>query len=351
MPKKKGVKQYRVGTDKNADFTPLEMENLILRLTAWFRSPECDRQFDDPEGEAKEVIRQCLLAEKKDGTPWRNCPQEFSKRVKVKAMYDLETHKGIAVSSVKHPDAQRKLNAQAQEEAKDLLDMRVGALNFSAEEFRAREERNIFVRFPELDNPVHKAHVRRLSLLYAQQEMLDIELSKNLTGKKLELTLGSLKAVEDMADKTMKLLGIHPDQLHKRLEGQRQGGLGELVASIEDDAAFPKRTKMWALQEAYQLWWMTQHPNGRGDGPQLEPWELWHLTRTKEIQFKCKCGCEYTLIAGWEPDELKEYLLRNGMVLDQPVVPGLFTPEDLQGIMDDKDIQLLATYDVESEDM
>jgi len=346
----RNAKVFRVGTGKNDDFTPAEVDLMAYKIAEWYKSPECDRNYDDPLTVAKQKIKECLLAITADGKPWKGCPHEFNSRIRAKTLFNLETGEGTSVKRAKHPDSVRAgVDKEAEKAAREMVERNPAATSFDMDAFRASAEREILTEYPELDNPVHRSHVRRLSLLYAQQEMLDRELSMGLAKKAREDALSALKTVEDMAEKTMKLLDIHPDQLHRKMDRQKEGTLGELISMLEADDEFIKREKIWALQAAYQLWLMTQKLNGRGDGPQLEPWELFHMTRVKEVDFTCRHGEKYKIIAGWEPDELKEYLLRNGMELDKRIMPSLPSDEvleDLAKVMKEYQAKLEKEQDV-----
>lgn len=343
MPKPRAVKQFTVGDkSKGADFSAVEMELLTLKLVNWYKSPECDRAYADPEAEAKEIIRQCLLGLTKDGKPWKGASNDFANRIKTKAAYDLTTDKGIRVQRLKNPNSTVVRDHEAAEGAKLVAEVNAHLIGFDQEEqnkFREQKEKSILTKFPELDNPVHQPHVRRLSLLYMQQELLDRELTIiQPKGKRLEAALNNLKMVEDMADKTMKLLDIHPDQLHKRIDKQKSATLGELVSQLEDDREFRAREKMWALQAAYQLWWMTKHPNGAGTGPQLEAWELWHMTRSKEVKFTCLWGREQVPLADGSVLYIKDIVQRKlpvtVMALDETT--GEFVPRRVTGWLKEK---------------
>lgn len=331
MTKMTGRKQFVVGTQKGADFTPMEMELLVLKLAKWFNDPKCDRKFDDPEQAAKDTVSQCLLAETKDGKPWSNCPHEFSKRIKVKAAYDMDTDTGIPISSVKHPMAVRSLDKDAADGAKSLDQINAATSDFDIESFRAEQEKTILGQFPELENPVHLPHVRRLTLLYAQQEMMDRELL--MQPRKRKEILKEMESLSTTVDGVMKTLDIHPDSLRKKIKERTEGTLGDLVSTLSEDTEFKKREKLWALQAALQFWYMANHPNGRGDGPQLTDWEVWHMTRSVPMKFTCRCGAHYqSLIRGFTPKELRDYLISEGVLIERPAIPNLILDSDLVGI-------------------
>jgi hypothetical protein len=80
---KREIKQFVIGKD----FSETEIELLVMRLSKWFQDENCDRQFDDPEQSARDIVQQCLDGTTKDGSPWKVAPAEFATRIKVKAAY------------------------------------------------------------------------------------------------------------------------------------------------------------------------------------------------------------------------------------------------------------------------
>lgn len=321
MARNNGVKQYVVGDkSQGADFSLDEIELLIYRIRDWFASDACDRNYNDPEAMARQKIQECLLAENDAGEPWRGCPQDFAARIKIKCLYDMNTNKGIPVQRVKAPMAVRKLNKEAQRAKMEIK--KAAAIKFDHEQFREEKELAILKDFPELDNETHRPLVRRLSFLYAQQQVIDdILMQDGVSDGRRDVGLKLMQTLGKDIETTQKLLGVHPDQLRQRVNTKTQGAVSELVALLENDQDFKERIEIWSMQLALQLWWMTQHPNGRGDGPQLEEWEMWHMTRTRPVKFTCEHGTEYTVIDGFTPEELKAYLIRKGVLVHVPVLP------------------------------
>lgn len=333
MAKPRQIKQFVVGTGPNADFSPDYIEALTLRLALWYGSEKCDRAFEDPEAAAKETVKQCLLGETKDGKPWQNAPHEFAKRIKVKAAYDMEKGEGIPIQSAKHPSATRRLDPAAAEGAKLVDEMQPAISDFDIEEHRRQLERTLLAQYPELDNAAHFPHVRRLSLLYAQQEMIDRELMIGVKPARRESIMKEMDSLAKTIDVTLKTLDIHPDSIRKKIKENSEGSLGDLVATLDADEEFPRREKLWTLQEMLQLWYMCNHPNGEGTGPQISEIEMWHMTRTRPFSFTCQCGRHYPhIVQGFTPKQLRDYLVKEGVLVEVPVIPQLIEESSLEGI-------------------
>lgn len=281
---KRVVKQFVIGKD----FTEQEIEILIFKLAEWFRDERCDRRPEEPLKAARELVVQCLNAETKDGSPWRNAPEKFANRIKIKAAYDMESGQGIAISAVKHPDAVRNLEEGAQKNSRRAGNMNPLAASFDVEKFREVEEQRLLNAYPDLDTEAMRPHVRRLTLLYSQQELIDLDLTITTSPARRSELLKTMGDLNKTLDDILKILDIHPESIRKKINASSEGNLGELVAMLDNDE-FREREELWNLQLALQLWAMSMRRNGRGDGPQLELWELWHMTRSIPFSFTCRC--------------------------------------------------------------
>jgi hypothetical protein len=325
---KRAIKTFVIGKD----FSEAEVELLVMKLAKWFASDKCDRRSDDPEKDAKEIVHQCLNALTKAGEPWKNAPEEFSNRIKIKAAYNMETGEGIAIQANKSPDAVRKLEQGMEQNSGKLGDMSASLAGFDLNAFREEQETKIIEAYPDLDNPAMIPHVRRLSLLYAQQEMIDRDLLITTNATKRQQLLATIETLNKTLDSVLKILDIHPESIRKKIKESSDGSLGDLVAELDKDD-FRAREKLWSLQTALQLWASTVRRNGRGDAPQRTVWEVWHMTRTAPFAFTCKCGRHYPqLIAGFTPKQLKQFLKDNGILIERPVLPTLIDEKSLQGL-------------------
>jgi hypothetical protein len=326
-------KQFSVGVGEGHDFTPDYIEALIYKIALWFGSESCDRTYEDPVEMARQKIRECLLGETASGDVWQNVPREFANRVRAKCAYDIATDKGIPSTRTKHPLAQRALDKKAQASAKSAVE-EANPVNgeFDSDAFRKRIEGDILEAFPELDNAAHRPNVRSLSLYHTQRELIDRELALKPSGSKRAGLLKELKDVEEMADTAMHRLGIHPDQLRKKISDRTASTVADLVAMLDGDDDYRAREKTWALQLALQLWWMWEHRDGLGAARQISDFEFWHLTRSRPMQFTCRHGETYTLVEGFEPHQLHAFLKKNGVLIEEPAIPGLFDAGALSGL-------------------
>jgi hypothetical protein len=331
----KPIRQFVVGKDPGDDFTPDEIQSLVLEIAFWYQSADSGRAYADPKAVALEHVQQCLLGETTDGRPWKNCPPEFANRVRSKCGWDMTAKKGIVSPRVKNKEGGRALDKRAQAAAKALGTLNPVQGQFDEVTFREQLEKDILAAYPELDNPAHLPNVRSLSLYYAQREVIDreLQLGMNSADKRLKL-YDSLRRLEEMADATMKRLGIHADQLRKNIKDRVGSSVGDLAQLVDEDDEYRDLERLWSLQLALQLWWMLEHPNGNRSGPNLHPFEVWHLTRTRPVKFTCRHGETYTVVEGFTPEELYAFLTAHGVLVEEPVLPSYITPADLEGMVE-----------------
>lgn len=326
-------KVFHVGdVNDGADFSNDYINGLIYRIALWFQQPECDRTYDDPVKAATTKIKECLLGITEKGEKWKNAPKEFSARVRAKCAFDIDKDAGIPSRRNKNPNsgivAERKAAKDALKNIGDVADV----TGFDVEAFRQVEEAHILSAFPELDNPAHLPNVRSLTMYYAERERIDRQLTLGVSDSKRAMLLDSLKRIEDMADVTMKRLGVHPDQIRKKISDKGASSISDLAAIVSNDEDFPKRERIWALQLALQLWWMSEHANGAGVERQLHDFQIWHMTRSRPVKFTCRHGEEYTIAEGFEPHEIRDFLVKEGVLIEEPVLPNFMTPSDLAGL-------------------
>lgn len=323
---------FSVGPNPENDFTADEIDLLVYKVRDWFASDECDRNYSNPLKEAKDKIEQCLQATTATGKIWLKAPDRFEDRVKVKTLFDMEEGNHISQERAKTVLAkQNEAHRQALAQARQTGQGPGTATVESLQKYQQNLQKEILDAYPELDTPVHKPNVTRLAMLYTEQERIRMDLPGS-SGKARRDHIETLSLLERTIKDAMKALSIYPDQLMRRMNQQRSGSVGDLVEQIGEDADFKDREKRWALTLALQLWWMTKHPNGKKTGPQIHDFEMWHLTRTRPIRYKCKCGHESIIVEGFTPEELRDYLVDHGVLIEKPIIPQLLTEEDLNGL-------------------
>lgn len=319
MSTPKVPRRYLVGKkEEGADFTEEEISLLAYQLATWFGDSTCDRNYPDPLSVAKQKISECLLGKTADGKMWINCPEEFEARIRTKTLFDMKTGTGVPAARRKSPRAVKKEQRLAAEAAaKGVTRTDPTTLIVDQEVIKQTVVRDVLDTFPELDNPAHLLNVQRLGTLHAQASVIDAKLALSPGPSIQKELLDNLLKIDQMIDRTMKSLGIHPQQIKQQVGDHMASSVAEFVALAESDPEFRRRNKLWSLELALLLWWMSAHPNGRGTGPNIHPFEVWHMTRGRAISFTCvECGRHYPhLVEGFEPQELFDYLRGEGVLI------------------------------------
>ena len=103
------IKIFTIGRpDDHGDFTYEEVEQMVIDLAKWFAAPESGMSYIDPLDTARAKIRECMLAVKSDGSVWNQAPNDFRKRLKIKANYDYEAKRGVPVKTRQRVREDRK---------------------------------------------------------------------------------------------------------------------------------------------------------------------------------------------------------------------------------------------------
>lgn len=322
------VKQFVVGTpEENPDFTHTYIEQMIVDLAKWFNAPESGVNYPDPLLTAREKVKDCLLGLKADGSVWDTAPDSFKTRLKIKANYDLDAKRGVPTKR-----KIRKLDPKATGGAKAVTRMTPISSILNVPELTQQYIADILSVFPELDNLAHIPNVESLADIYAQRKVISGELALGVTVTRRTVLLDQMKMIEATADSMMNKLGIHPNQVKKKISTDANGSVADLVAHISEDEDFRQREKVWALQLALQFWWQSEHNNYNKDGPQLSDFEIFHSTRSRPCRFKCRCGVETLIVEGFRPHELRDWLMKEGVLVEVPVMPQLMSAVDLAGL-------------------
>lgn len=322
------IRQFVVGRPEDgADLSYAEVEEIIVDMAKWFAAPESGVKYPDPLIAARDKVKESLLGLKKDGSLWDTAPDDFKVRIKIKANYDIDAKRGVPIKR-----KIRKLNPKAAAGAKSVQQMKPVASYVNIVETRTKYIADILKVFPELDNAAHLPNVESLADVYSQRKVISSELELGVTVTRREALLNQLKTIEQMADSMLNKLGIHPNQVRKKVSEEANSSVADLVAHISEDNEFRKREKIWAVQLALQLWWMSEHSNYNKDGPQISDFEMFHLTRSRPVRFKCACQRETLIVEGFEPHQLRDWLIKEGVLVEVPVIPGLVMQEELVGL-------------------
>ncbi len=287
--------RYKIGID----FTEEQYKKWLSQLTWWVSSRMTN--IEDPAAYAEKVIKAGLNGTKVDGRPWTGVSTDFFKRVKQLAGYDLNL--GIGV---REPTRKTHINpAHTASKTTELppLDLK------EAMELRHSYIKELIQKYPHLDTPVYKPKVEELAETVIKSRMISNEFltSRGTTLEKLSKIRESLhKQIGEL----MEFLEISPKQRLTKALDAKNSDVGSIVARLESYGdTWKEFEKIDSLRELLQLYKMLK--STRPDGsPQLNDWELWHMTRNRPIKFTCRCGESYELLGGFTSDEIEQALLQ-----------------------------------------
>jgi hypothetical protein len=166
-------------------------------------------------------------------------------------------------------------------------------------------------QFPELDNVASRTELEMLCDLQMQQERQRLKLLRATPDFNAGTLLDLSKAVVELK----KALGIHPDQLAKRVDPDRQGSIAEAIKKLSPggvDRARELRDRFF-LEEMLQLWKMyhTPSPNPNSGGYQLDDIRLFAHTKCRT----CACSrCGQRNFVGIDIEEIEEYLEHHDVI-------------------------------------
>src|SRR6266850_41636 len=295
--------RYAIGKDFREEDFHKWMDQLI-----WWIGDRFPR-IRDPREHAEKIMKAALNGTKLDGTAWPGISHDFFARVVQLSGFDVKRGVGVRDPQANKIRHKTVVTSASGEKTVDLppVDLR--------KELGQRDTyiKDLLAKYPHLDNPVYKPKVEELAETIMKSRMMstDFILSR---GKDLELNSKIRESLHKQIHGLMVFLEIAPEQqVRKQLEGKNVD-VGSLIAKMEGyGEVWEEYEKLDALRELIQKYKMLK--SIRPDGtPQLNDWELWHMTRNRPVKFTCKCGITYELLGGFTPEEIEQALLQANQV-------------------------------------
>lgn len=314
--------RYKIGVD----FTEEQAKKWLEQLSWWVstRMPN----IENPSEYAEKVIKAGLNGTKIDGTPWAGVTKDFYKRVKQLAGFDLDLGIGVrepTKRTIIHPQHTAPKTAEL-----PPLDLKEGM------ELRQSYIKELIQKYPHLDTPVYKPKVEELAETVVKSRMISGDFL-SAKGQTLE-RLGKVReSLHKQIGELMEFLEISPKQRITKTLDAKNSDVGSIVARLEAYGdTWKEFEKIDALRELLQLYKMLK--STRPDmSPQLNDWELWHMTRNRPVRFTCRCGESYELLGGFTPNDIEQALVQaqqvygyglediNPKLLDSGVAPSIAT--------------------------
>jgi len=317
---------YKVGEDISEE----KYNELILKVGDWYA--ESRTKLKEPNVAARQALDCCLKGVKVSdpSQAWKGVETApFATRVRIACRFDVEKMEPLrTVSEANRIKKEKQAARDAKKRQKSSIDpnipdeVRKGLQNSAKygddpSVFLSSEEQKNWQKlhdeyvsqFPELGSINAAAELNSLCdlLIVSDRNRLKI-----LKGEKVDPF--EQKGLTDQIVNLKKALGIHPDQLAKRVQSQTGGSIGELVKRLEEIPNWREiRDKFW-VEEMLQVFQMYMTPSPREDlgGYQLDDIGLFGLTRCRT----CACAkCGHRNYVGISIDEIEGKLVEEGVLV------------------------------------
>lgn len=292
------LRRFAIGKD----FREEDFHKWIDQLIWWIgdRFP----RIRDPREHAEKIMKAALNGTKLDGNEWVGISDDFFARVIQLSGFDVK--RGVGVRDPKnHASQTHVVTKKSGEKTKDIppVDIQEGM------KIRADYVADLLHKYPHLDTPVYKPKVEELAETIVKSRMISVDFILS-RGKELELLSKIRESLHRQISELMKFLEIAPEQHARKQLDAKNADVGSLIAKMEAyGEVWEEYERLDALRELIQKYRMLK--NIRPDGtPQLNDWELWHMTRNRPVKFTCKCGLTYELLGGFTPEEIEAALVQ-----------------------------------------
>lgn len=330
---------YTVGSDISQEM----YDELVVKLADWFRQWRPDHP--EPAADARHRIKCCLEGKTLEGKPWfTHWSSAFNTRVKMLCRFDPEKMQPIHTANTKSKakkDRDRRLETARKQRnhakndplipplTKAELKKNVNygdsphvLLTEGEQQTWQRYHDSYTEQFPELSTINAQAELSLLCDLHVLHERNRLKLLK---GQQVDVAaMGeNTKLITDLK----KALGIHPDQLAKRVQEKTEGSLGDAVAKLADPKWRQLRERFW-LEEQLVLYQMYVTPSPRldGDGHQLDEIGLFAHAKCRT----CHCvGCGTRNFHGIPVQEVEQYLIAKGVLEPIDEIPVIVLDDDM----------------------
>lgn len=325
--------KYTVGAGPDDAITQKQYDDLHDNIVEWFVEW---RTSKGPASDVRHRLKCCLEGTTLTGEKWfSHWNSSLATRIRMMCRFDLIKMKPIRTAGKeyqhqaaveKRKRAERKLKAgdpNIPEEVRNELRGKMAygdnpnILLTHTEHARWNQLKADYLKqFPELNSIASKTELELLCDLQIQQERQRVMLMQ----PKPQLHQGALLDMSRSVVDLKKALGIHPDQLVKRISQDQAGSIAEAVRKLGSPDRARELRDQYFLGEMLTLWKMyhTPSPNPDSGGYQLDDVRLFAHTKCRT----CACaGCGKRNFVGLAIDEIEEYLQKEGVltpIIDEP---------------------------------
>jgi len=322
---------YRVGEDISHE----RYNECIAAIGDWFAK---SRKTTEPVALAREALHECLEGKTKAGNPWYSAARStLAARVRSKCRFDIDEMKPLEKATPSRK-AQKKRDREATSkkrkatkhermvaEVKEIEAQRSNPTSALVGEEKTRwdELRRAYIRqFPEeLSTVAAQAELETLCDLHILTERQRADLLS-----KRPVDYRDRESVSKQFNTLKKNLGIHPEQLAKRVKEKTDTTIGAAVAKLTGmgDDWRDLRKRFWA-EELIQILQMYHTPRADGITHHLDEVGLFGMTKCRT----CECAkCGIRNFVGISEPEIVEYLKKEGHIREvDPADPDALVPE------------------------
>jgi len=327
--------QYTVGVD----ITEERYREAIEKIADWFAQ---SRQTKEPVVLARQAMQECLEGKKKDGTKWfEMATATLTARVRSKCRFDLETMKPLLNASDRSKrkrQAERNRLARKRAAGDPLLppeirkDLKKSATygddprtQLTSDELANWKQwyQDYLKDFPEeLASTAARAELGALCDLHVLNDRYRLKMLSPTGGT---IDPQERKSIVDQIDKMKTSLGIHPNQVAKRVKDKASTTIGAATAQLEAMGDWRLiRAGNW-IAELIQIYQMYHTPSADGLTHQLDEVGLFGLTKCRTCHCS-KCGTKN--FVGIAIEEIETYLTTRGCLTEvDPASPDPLVPE------------------------
>ena len=316
---------YKIGPDISTE----RYNALVLKMVDWYTE---SRQTEEPALLVQQDLERCMLGKKKNGTPWHSAwNMTLAGRIKVMCRYDMKAMAPLRTASqkAKTKKTREKVRLKERAEAGDPLipsevqklidpvaDARKAAkygddptLMLTTQEFdnwTALKE-SYSKQFPEeLGSISSQAELNTLCDLHILNERHRLKLLKGTT-----VDPKDRESVVNQLDKLKTSLGIHPNQLAKRVKTKSDTTIAAAALRMAQLEDYRKLRARFFIEEMLQLFQMYQTLSADGLSYQLDEVGLYGVTKCRT----CVCSkCGVRNFVGITIDEIEEWLVKKGVM-------------------------------------
>lgn len=316
--------QYRdpVKYEVGKDISPEQYAEALVKIADWFTE---SRSTKEPALRAKLLFQECLDGKTRDGRPWFGAGQaSLTDRVKIKCRFDLDTMKPLRTAS----EARKKRKAREAERARErkkkdpmLPDEVAEVLGKDAVKYGSNPHVHLSTDEAEAWQKLYDAYLQQFPELRSVNASSELKIVCDLQvladRYRMSALSGKAVAVEELAKITKELatlksaLGIHPDQIAKRVKPKTEATISAAALRLEEMGNSRELRERFFLEQMMQMYKMYSTRSADGLTYQLDEDKFFSQTMCRT----CECAsCGQRNVAGFKVEEIEDLLVREGIL-------------------------------------